>query len=46
MILVSHEHLKNVIANIKARDTGGPLLDGSILPPVKVRIVSIKSVGV
>lgn len=42
----SYEHLKTVIANIKARNTGGPLLDGSILPPVKVRIVSIKAMGV
>lgn len=42
----SYEHIKNVIANIKARDTGGTLLDGSILPPVKVRIVSIKTMWV
>ena len=41
----SYEHLKNVIANIKARNTGGPLLDGSILPPVNVRVISIKAVG-
>lgn len=41
----SYEHLKNAIANIKARNPGGPLLDGSILPPVKVRVISIKAMG-
>lgn len=45
-VVDSYEHLKNVIANIKARNTGGPLLDGSILPPVNVRVISLKAVGV
>lgn len=44
--VTGYAHIKSVINNLKARNPGGVLFDGSVLPAAKVRVISIKCVGV
>lgn len=40
-----YAHIKSVINALKAKNPGGVLFDGSILPAAKVRVISIKCLG-